>query len=198
MIRIALESDIPAILAIYAPFVEHTTVSFEYDVPSREDFLLRFRGITEQFPWLVWEEEGQVLGYAYAAKPFERAGYSWCAEPSIYLSQAARGRGIGRALYAVLEAILEKQGYCVLYSLITGENKASLRFHEKCGYKTAMELPECGRKFGRWLSLIWMEKRLKIGENPSDFPLPWLSIVQNAETFCNILDSLSLSLLKKI
>ena len=198
MIRIALESDIPAILAIYAPFVEHTTVSFEYDVPSEEEFLRRFRGITEQFPWLAWEEDGQVLGYAYAAKPFERVGYSWCAEPSIYLHEDARGRDVGRKLYAVLESILAQQGYCVLYSLITGENKASLRFHEKCGYRTVMELPECGRKFGRWLSLIWMEKRLKIGENPSDFPLPWLSIVQNAETFCNILDSLSLSLLKKI
>ena len=198
MIRIALESDIPAMLGIYAPFVEHTTVSFEYDVPSEEEFLRRFRGITAQFPWLVWEEDGNVLGYAYAAKPFERAGYSWCAEPSIYLHEAARGREIGKALYAVLEAILEKQGYCVLYSLITGENLPSLRFHEKCGYEIRMELPECGRKFGRWLSLIWMEKRLKIGDNPSAFPLPWLSIVQDAETFRDILDSLSLSLLKKI
>ena len=193
MIRIASESDIPAMLAIYAPFVAHTTVSFEYDVPGEDVFLQRFRDITSQFPWLVWEEDGRVLGYAYAAKPFERAGYSWCAEPSIYLHADARGRGIGRMLYAALEAILEKQGYCVLYSLITGENRASLRFHEKCGYTVCMELPECGRKFGRWLSLIWMEKRLKIGENPSAFPVPWLSIVQDAETFCYILDSLSLS-----
>jgi len=198
MIRIALESDIPAMLAIYGPFVAHTTVSFEYAVPSEAEFLRRFREITQQFPWLVWEEEGTVLGYAYAAKPFERAGYAWCAEPSIYLHEAAQGRGIGRQLYAVLEAILEKQGYCVLYSLITGENLPSLRFHEKCGYKTRMVLPECGRKFGRWLSLHWMEKRLKIGENPSAFPGPWLSIVQDAETFCDILDSLSLSFLKKI
>ena len=193
MIRIALESDIPAMWGIYAPFVAHTTVSFEYDVPSEGEFLRRFREITAQFPWLVWEEGGQVLGYAYAARPFERAGYAWCAEPSIYLHADARGRGIGQRLYAALEAILKKQGYCVLYALITGENRTSLRFHEKCGYKTAMELPACGRKFGRWLSLHWMEKRLKIGENPSAFPVPWLSIVQDAETFCDILDNLSLS-----
>ena len=193
MIRIALESDIPAMLAIYAPFVENTTVSFEYDVPTEEVFLQRFRGITEQFPWLVWEEDGRVLGYAYAAKPFERAGYSWCAEPSIYLHDDARGRGIGRKLYAVLEAILEQQGYCVLYSLITSENLASIRFHEKCGYTTTAVFPECGRKFGRWLGLHWMEKRLKIGENPSAFPMSWLSIVQDAERFCDILGSLSLS-----
>ena len=193
MIRIALETDVPAMLAIYAPFVEHTTVSFEYDVPTEAEFLRRFREITAQFPWLVWEEDGQVLGYAYAARPFERAGFSWCAEPSIYLSEAARGRNIGKKLYAVLEEILSRQGYCRLYSLITEENTVSIRFHEKCGYVTAMILADCGRKFDRWLGLRWMEKPLKIVENPSAFPTPWLSIVQDAESFCNILDSLSLS-----
>ena len=198
MLRIATEADVPQILEIYGPYVENTTVSFEYEVPSLEVFTRRFREITGQFPWLVWEEEGRVLGYAYAAKPFERSGYSWCAEPSIYLHDDARGRGIGQKLYAVLEAILDAQGYCVLYSLITGENLASIRFHEKCGYSTVMALPDCGRKFGRWLDLYWLEKRLKIGENPSAFPVSWLSIVQDAETFDNILDSLSLSLLKKI
>ena len=105
MIRIAQESDVPAMLAIYAPFVLNTTVSFEYDVPTEDDFLTRFRSVTAQFPWLAWEEEGRILGYAYAARPFERAGYSWCAEPSIYLHPDARGRDIGRQLYAVLEAL---------------------------------------------------------------------------------------------
>jgi len=193
MIRIATEADLSAMLAIYAPYVERTTVSFEYDVPSPETFTRRFQDITRQFPWLVWEEDGRVLGYAYAARPFDRAGYSWCAEPSIYLHADARGRGIGRKLYAVLEAILEAQGYCLLYALITEENRASLRFHEKCGYSTVMVLPDCGRKFDRWLGLCWLEKRLKIGENPSAFPVSWLSIVQDAESFRNILDSLSLS-----
>ena len=192
MIRIALESDVPAMLAIYAPYVENTTVSFEYDVPSEEMFLQRFRDITRQFPWLVWEEDGRVLGYAYAARPFERAGYSWCAEPSIYLHDDARGRKIGQKLYAVLEEILKKQGYCVSYALITSENLTSLRFHEKCGYSTVAVFPDCGRKFGRWLGLHWMEKRLIISENPSTFPIPWLSIVQDAESFGDILDSFSL------
>lgn len=193
MIRIALESDIPAMLAIYTPYVRHTTVSFEYDVPTEEAFLQRFRNITRQFPWLVWEEDSRILGYVYAARPFERTGYSWCAEPSIYLHDDARGKGVGQKLYAALESILFRQGYCVLYALITEENRVSLHFHEKCGYSTIMTLPNCGRKFGRWLGLVWMEKRLKIGENPSAFPVPWLSIVQDAERFQNILDSLSLS-----
>ncbi len=193
MIRPATEQDVPEILKIYAPYVENTTISFEYDVPAPDVFLGRFREITAQFPWLVWEEDGRLLGYAYGSYPFERAGFAWCAEASIYLREEARGRGIGAALYAVLEEILTRQGYCLLYALITAENRPSLRFHEKCGYRTVMVLPDCGRKFDRWLSLSWMEKRLKIGENPSVPPLPWMSIVQDAERFCNILDSLSLS-----
>ena len=90
MIRIAVEADVAAILDIYAPYVTDTTVTFEYDVPSREVFLERFRGITAQFPWLVWEEDGQILGYAYATAPYARAAYAWCAEPSVYLRGDAR------------------------------------------------------------------------------------------------------------
>ncbi len=193
MIRIASESDIPAMLAIYAPYVEKTTYSFEYEPPTEVVFLERFRSITAQFPWLVWEEEGRILGYAYAAAPFERAAYRWCAEPSIYLHPLARGRGIGTQLYTALEAILLRQGYQVLYALITEENEASLAFHEKCGYRPRMTLPDCGFKFGRWLGLSWLEKRLTFVETPSSFPAPWKSIVQDAERFRNILDSLSLS-----
>ena len=193
MIRIATEADIPAMLEIYAPYVENSTYSFEYDVPCRKTFLQRFYTYTAQFPWLVWEENGSILGYAYASAPFERAAYRWCAEPSIYLRPDARGRGIGQKLYAALEWILKEQGYQVLYALITDENIRSVRFHEKLGYEKRTCLENCGFKHGRWLGLVWMEKRLKIVENPSAFPAPWLSIVQNAERFTYFLDSLSLS-----
>ena len=193
MIRPATEKDVPEILEIYAPYVENTTVTFEYDVPCRRSFLQRFYEITAQFPWLVWEEDGRILGYAYASAPYSRAAFSWCAEPSIYLRAEAQGRGIGKKLYSVLEKILEFQGYQVLYALITADNLDSIRFHEKAGYKTAVEFPACGFKFDRWLGLIWMEKRLKIVQSPSGFPKPWLPIVQDGERFSNILDSLSLS-----
>lgn len=193
MIRIATQADVPAILDIYAPYVLTTTVSFEYDVPTQEAFLERFQKYTRQFPWLVWEENGRILGYAYASAPFERAAYSWCAEPSIYLHPDARGRGIGRALYTALEKILALQGYQVLYALITEENRASAAFHEKMGYRICVKFPDCGFKFGRWLGLIWMEKRLKTVEIPSNKPAPWLSIVENAEKLENILCTLSLS-----
>ena len=193
MIRLATEKDVPEILEIYAPYVENTTVTFEYDVPCRRSFLQRFYEITAQFPWLVWEEEGRILGYAYASAPYSRAAFSWCAEPSIYLRPEARGKGIGKKLYAVLEKILELQGYQVLYALITDENLESIRFHSKMAYETRVSFPDCGFKFGRWLGLVWMEKRLKIVQSPSAFPKPCLAIVQDAKTFSNILDSLSLS-----
>lgn len=193
MLRIAVEADVPAILSIYAPYVLTSTATFEYDVPTQEEFMQRFRTITAQFPWLVWEENGEILGYAYASPPYSRAAYAWCAEPTVYLRPEAQGRGIARKLYAALEWILEKQGYHVLYAIICAENQASVRLHEKCGYRQCVTFSDCGFKFGRWLGLIWMEKRLKTGEIPSTSPVPWLSIVQNIENFPNILDTLSLS-----
>lgn len=193
MIRPATESDLPAILAIYGPYVENTTVSFEYDVPCLRSFTQRFFTYTAQFPWLVWEENGEISGYAYASAPFERSASHWCAEVTVYLKPEARGKGIARKLYTVLEAILAKQGYQVLYALVCDENENSLSFHKKMGYRKIGEFSNCGFKFGRWVGLVWMEKRTKPVEIPSRFPVPWLSIVQDAERFTNILDSLSLS-----
>lgn len=193
MIRIATAEDVPAILDVYAPYIMTSTATFEYDVPCRRDFLQRFTQCTAQFPWLVWEEDNQILGYAYACAPYERAAFSWCAEPAVYLCPSARGRGIAGKLYRALEYILKKQGYQVLYALITAENRESIRFHEKMGYTLKAEYDRCGYKFGRWLGLIWMEKRLNFVENPSAFPVKWMSIVENAEKLTDILDNLTLS-----
>ena len=193
MIRIATEADVPQILEIYSPYVENTTITFEYDVPTMEEFMTRYRRITEDFPWLVWEEKGEILGYTYACHPFERAAYSWCAEPSIYLKPSAQGRGIGRRLYAALEELLKLQGYQVLLALITGENFGSLKFHERLGYKSVGELIECGYKFEKWLNVFWMEKKLKIVQKGVVFPIKWSAIVQDEQKICDILYSLSLS-----
>ena len=193
MIRVAEERDVPDMLAIYAPYMLTTTATFEYDVPSREEFLRRLQGITERFPWLVWEEDGVILGYAYGSLPFERAAYSWCSEASVYLKPDARGRGIGRKLYTALESILAYQGYRVVYAIITSENAASVAFHRKMGYKTIGNFQDCGYKLDRWLGVIWMEKRLNPVGNVSNFPLLWQSIRQNQQKFSDILDTLSLS-----
>lgn len=192
MIRIATVQDLPQMLEIYAPYVENTTYSFEYSVPTLEQFTRRFLSYTRQCPWLVWEENGRVLGYAYASLPFERAAYAWCGEVSIYLAPEIHGQGIGRKLYAVLEEIMWQQGYRVLYSLITSENEASLAFHERVGYQRCAAFADCGLKFGRWLGVIWMEKRSNAVELPVAAPVPWTEIVDNDRKLSNILDKMSL------
>ena len=193
MIRPAVEADVPAILDIYAPYVLNTTITFEYDVPCRREFMQRFLTITEKFPWLVWEEDGRILGYAYASHPFHRAAYRWCAESSIYLRPDAHGRGIGKRLQLTLEEILRQQGYAVVYAVITTENKGSLAFHKRLGYTFTAEMPGCGYKFGRNLGITWLEKRLFSGGFPSDFPVPWNYIVKNNNFFVHILAKIPLS-----
>ena len=177
MIRFATEQDLSAMLDIYRPYVENTTYSFEYDVPSMEVFTKRFRDHVAQFPWLVWEENGIVLGYAYAGAPWERAAYRWCAEVSIYLHPSIHGKGIGRQLYARLEDILKKQGYRVCYALITTENTGSVRFHERLGYAYHSTFQNCGYKMGRWLGVIWLQKQLHPLGAPEDFPKPWTQVL---------------------
>ena len=193
MIRAAEKADVPAMLAIYAPYVLETTVTFEYAVPTLLEFEGRFSAVTEKLPWLVWEEAGAVLGYAYASLPFTRAAYAWCAEPSIYLRSDARGRGIGKRLYAALESILLELGYVVSYAIITGENAPSLAFHYALGYRKCGELVNSGQKFGRWLDVYWLEKRLNSVETPRNSPIPWKEFSKNIQKFSDILGKMSLS-----
>lgn len=192
MIRIAEERDLCQILDIYAPYILNTTYTFEYDVPTPEEFLHRFHSITAQFPWLVWEEDGQILGYAYGSAPFERAAYRWSCETSVYVRPTATGRGIGRALYTALERLLALQGYLRNYVIITSENSASLSFHEKLGYRLTARMPGIAFKFGKRLGIVWMEKDLNLSEIPIVFPDTWPFIRQDAQKFSNILDILSL------
>ena len=178
-IRFATESDIPAMLAIYGPYVEHTAYSFEYTVPTQAEFARRLQDYTAQFPWLVWEEDGTVLGYAYGSAPFERAAYRWCAEVSVYIAPQAQGKGIGSGLYRVLEHILWLQGYQVIYALISTENTGSVAFHQRMGYTTVTQMPACGIKFGRQIGILYMEKRSNSVELPTAFPEPFHNFVQN-------------------
>lgn len=170
-IRPATLQDVPRILEIYAPYVENTAISFEYTVPTLEEFTQRFLGITAQFPWLVWEENGIVLGYAYGSLPFERAAYQWSAEASIYLCPEACGKGIGKQLYAALEQILQAQGYRKVYAIITTANEPSIAFHQAVGYRLTATMPDCGYKFGKWYGTVWMEKDLNTWEHPPQKPL---------------------------
>lgn len=172
-VRQATVQDVPRILEIYAPYIEKTAISFEYSVPTIGEFTERFLKITAHFPWLVWEEDGVVLGYAYGSLPFERAAYQWSAAVSIYLCPEACGKGIGKQLYAALERLLQKQGYRKVYAIITTANEESAAFHRAVGYRHAATLPDCGYKFGKWYGTIWMEKELNTWDTPPREPTPF-------------------------
>lgn len=164
-IRIATEDDAEELLAIYAPYVEQTAITFEYDVPSEDEFRKRISHTLEKYPYLVAEENGKIAGYAYAGPFKERAAYDWSVETSIYVDMTKKRKGIGRLLYDRLEEILKKQGIlnvnaCIGYPQIDDEylTKDSMHFHERLGYHMVGTFHQCGYKFGRWYDMVWMEK----------------------------------------
>lgn len=182
-IRAATPADIPAMLAIYSGFVLHTAVSFEYEVPTPEAFARRMQEHMADCPWLVWEEAGAVLGYAYAGRAFERAAYAWNAEISCYLAEEIRGRGIGRRLYTAIEAILTAQGYRKVFAVVTSANAPSVAFHEALGYHRTAVFPQVGFKQGQWYDVIWLEKTLQALCQPEEFPISWRKIENAARYF---------------
>ena len=192
-IRFATKEDISPMLEIYRPYVETTTVSFEYTCPSLEEFTARFEKYTQQFLWLVWEEDGEVLGYAYACAPFTRMAYSWVAEASVYLRKDAHRKGIGTALYKALEAILTKQGYLTLYTLVTSENATSLAFHQAVGYEIRAVFPRQGFKMGKALGVTWLEKTLHFVDYPQEMPISVETLVKIDRNFLDNLDRFALS-----
>lgn len=165
MIRDAQVADAKELLAIYTPYVEHTAVTFEYDVPSEEEFRQRIETVQQKYPWLVAEVGGRVVGYAYASTFKARDAYQWAVETSIYVDQNMKRSGIGRQLHEALEQRLKAQGIlnmnaCI--SFIDPEDEYltldSVRFHEHLGYQTVAHFHQCGKKFNRWYDMIWMEK----------------------------------------
>ena len=169
-IRDARRSDVPAMLAIYAPFVEHTAVSFEYEVPTEAEFARRLEEHQAAFPWLVCEENGRVMGYAYAGRAFERAAYGWNAEISCYLAPELRGRGVGRRLYARIEKILTRLGYYKLFAVVTSANAPSVAFHRALGFRDAACFRNVGYKQGGWYDVLWLEKTLCDRPEPQCLP----------------------------
>lgn len=170
MIRTAVAEDVSAMLAIYAPYVRDTAISFEIEPPSLEAFAARYDAVSRRYPWIVWEENGETLGYAYADAAFSRAAYAWDADLSIYLREDARGRGIGDRLYDCIEELMRRLGYHTLYALVTGENAPSLRFHARRGYECQGVLKRTGFKFDRWHDVHWLALRLCSAEAPTSLP----------------------------
>ena len=166
-IRSAKLSDAAALLEIYAPYVENTAITFEYEIPSVDAFAERIKETLKGYPYLVLEDAGTVQGYAYAG-PFKgRAAYTWSVETTIYIRQDAHGKGYGKALYTALEEELKRRHFLNAYACIAFSEKedetltqASPRFHTRMGYTLCGTFRQCGYKFGRWYDMVWMEKML--------------------------------------
>ena len=160
-IRLAKKSDAAALLAIYAPYVENTAITFEYEVPTIEDFANRIEKTLGKYPYLVAEEGGLILGYAYASTYYARAAYDWAVELSVYVSQDTRGKGVGSKLYDELEGLLDQMGYMHFLACISLPNEDSLAFHAKRGYQQVAHFPKIGYKFERWHDIVWLQKSLE-------------------------------------
>lgn len=159
-IRFATIEDAEAILAIYAEYIVNTGVTFEIEVPTIEQFRERMRGITEQFPWLVCEVDGEIVGYAYGSKHGERAAYRWSADLSVYINEKFHRRGIASALYRVVMELLRLQGYYTVYAGVSTPNEKSEAFHTAFGFRRLGEFKNVGYKLGMWRGVAWYEMPL--------------------------------------
>jgi phosphinothricin acetyltransferase len=157
MIRPVTANDASALCGIYNYYIVNTVVTFEEEELSPPVMETRIRNITGKYPWFVWEENGELLGYAYAHKWHERAAYRFSAEDSIYLRHDALGRGIGRRLLGRVIAELRKTDVHALMSVITIPNEKSVTLHESFGFKKAAEFHEIGYKMNRWLDVGYWE-----------------------------------------
>lgn len=156
-LRFATLEDVPALLAIYERYIS-TAITFEYVLPSQEEFTQRVSSVSEEYPYLAAEENGVLLGYAYAHRIAGRAAYGWGAELSIYLHPDAAGRGLGKWLYLSLIELLRLQGVRTVYGLVASPNPASEGLHRSLGFRLMGVQRSAGYKNGRWIDLLWFEK----------------------------------------
>jgi phosphinothricin acetyltransferase len=168
-IRVARPEDAAQVCEIYAPNVTQAFASFETEAPGVEEMRARLEKTLVTHPWLVHEEAGRILGYAYGSKHRERGAYQWSADVSCYVRPEARGRGIAKALYADLLRRLEAQGFRNAYAGIALPNEASVRLHESVGFEPIGVYRGVGFKHGAWRDVGWWGRRL--GELPLD-PAP--------------------------
>lgn len=161
VIRVARPADVAAIAAIYAHYVSDTVISFEMIPPSEDEIARRLAKTLARFPWLVAVRDGEVAGYAYAGAHSERAAYQWSADVSVYLHKDLHRRGIGRALYTPLFAILRALGYINVYAGVTLPNPASVGLHEAMGMTPVGVYRHVGYKAGAWHDVGWWEGPLQ-------------------------------------
>ena len=159
-IRSIALADAQAVSDIYAPFVSEAATSFEAVPPDDAEIQKRIKEVTPRYPWLVFEGDGAVLGFAYASQHRTRHAYQWSVDVSVYIHERARNQGVGRALYTPLFDLLRRQGYFNAYAGITLPNPGSVRLHESMGFTSVGVYSRVGFKFGRWHDVLWLQLRL--------------------------------------
>ncbi len=159
-VRFAEETDAKELLKIYGQYID-TSITFEYCLPSEEEFRQRIRNVKQEgYPYLVCMEDGRITGYAYAHRPFERAAYQWDAELSIYLDRSCTCGGLGGRLYGILLELLKMQGVRTVYGCVVSPNPKSERLHERMGFQRIGVFKNTGYKNGTWLDVVWFEKKI--------------------------------------
>ena len=169
-IRDAVDGDAEACAAIYAPYVVGTTITFEDEPPPAAEIARRIATAQQRHAWVVLEDAGRVVGYAYAGPYKERAAYRWTCEVSVYLAEDHTGRGCGRALYVALFSRLAERGFRTAVAGMTLPNPASEALHRSLGFETVGIWRRIGWKHGAWRDVAWAQRALgtDLGGTPDD------------------------------
>ena len=177
VIRLASSADAAAIHKIYLPIVRDTHISFEQTVPKPGEIAARIEKTLSQHPWLVCELDGRLAGYAYASAFRARAAYQWTAETTVYIHADFQRRGVSRALYSSLMAILREQGYCSAVGVIALPNLGSVRAHEALGFRKVGIVKNVGYKAGAWRDTGWWQLELRPAPSQPQSPRPITELV---------------------
>lgn len=191
-IRFATPADAEALVAIYAPYILKTAITYEYEIPTIAEFAHRIETYSAKYPYLVAELDGTPVGYAYACPLGSRPAFDWAVKTAIYIREDCKGLGMGKALYEKLEAILRSMGIRTMTAAVASVEhddpyltNASIAFHLRMGFAPVGTFHNAGCKFGRWYDLTWLEKG--IGRYENDPPHPKtvheiLDALENTET----------------
>ena len=187
-IRLVTENDAKLVLEIYKPYILDTIITFEYEVPTLEEFIRRIKTVSSEYPWLVCLLGNKIVGYAYAGRHRDRTAYQWSVDAAVYLSPAVHRKGIARILYESLFSILRLQGYYNVYAGISLPNEKSTGFHKAMGFVEIGIYNKTGYKHGSWHNTAWFQ--LHLAEHAYNPPKPKkISEVVNSAEFQAILNS---------
>lgn len=176
IIRLAAPADAEQVLAIYKPYIENTSFTFETEIPTIEAFAQRISTYLQNYPWLVCEINGKIAGYAYAARHRERTAYQWSVESSVYIHDDFMRAGVAGALYTALIEILKKQGFRNVYAVINLPNDRSVAFHEKAGFRYFATYEQVGYKLGKWKNVGWWRLIINDFDNEPHAPVPFSNL----------------------